>query len=84
MTKISNHLMQKSLPANSHTKNHSLTPKTSKTKRDNFFHHYLELFARLCGCERVFNHDEGIMRGWNGDKPWIIIYNHIMAEVIKY
>ncbi|KAL7018883.1 hypothetical protein ACKWTF_010946 [Chironomus riparius] len=41
-----------------------------------------ELFARLCGCERVFNHDEGIMRGWNGDKPWIIIYNHIMAEPI--
>lgn len=51
-------------------------------KRVNY--HYLELFARVCGCGRVFNHDEGIMRGWNGDKPWIIIYNHIMAEVIKY
>jgi len=49
-----------------------------------FYCHNLELFARVCGCGRVFNHDEGIMRGWNGDKPWIIIYNHIMAEVIKY
>lgn len=45
---------------------------------------FLELFIRLCGAGRVFNHHEGIMRGWNGDKPWIIIYNHMMAEVIKY
>jgi hypothetical protein len=39
---------------------------------------------RLCGVGRVFNQHDGIIRGWIVDKPWIIIYNHIMTEVIKY
>lgn len=46
--------------------------------------HYIELFTRLCGGGAIFNHDEGIVRGWNGDKPWIIIYKYTLAEVIKY
>lgn len=43
-----------------------------------------ELFTRLCGGGALFNHSEGILRGWNGDKPWIIIYKYTLAEVIKY
>lgn len=46
--------------------------------------HNIELFTRLCGGIALFNHDEGILRGWNGDKPWIIIYKYTLAEVIKY
>jgi hypothetical protein len=46
--------------------------------------HNIELFTRLCGGGALFNHREGIVRGWNGDKPWIIIYKYTLAEVIKY
>lgn len=48
------------------------------------FHYHPELFARICGGIYVYNHDEGILRGWNGLNPWIIIYTCTLVEVIKY
>lgn len=45
---------------------------------------HIELFSRLIGGGAIFNHDGGIVRGWNGFKPWIIIYKYTLAEVIKY
>lgn len=43
----------------------------------------IELFSRLSGAGLIFNNDGSILRGWNGLKPWIIIYNHLKAEVNK-
>lgn len=52
----------------------------NKLKKKDFL---IELFSRLSGAGLIFNNDEGILRGWNGLKPWIIIHNHLKAEVNK-
>lgn len=44
---------------------------------------FIELFSRLSGAGLIFNDDGSILRGWNGTKPWIIVYNHLKAEVNK-
>lgn len=42
----------------------------------------LELFSRVTGAGGLFNPKEGIIRGWLGQKPFVIIYQHKLAEVI--
>lgn len=36
---------------------------------------------RIMGAERLFNPKKGIIRGWLGLKPFIMIYKHKLAEV---
>lgn len=43
----------------------------------------LELFSRVTGAGGLFNPKEGIIRGWLGQKPFVIIYQHKLAEVIR-